>query len=80
MDDTAIRKFFTRPTQCNHRQYEAIRAVIVERRSQKEVAESFGYQYSTLRQLIYEFRQSFDAKGVSTAAPFFKPSRDNVPA
>ena len=80
MDDTAIREFYMKPTQIYHRQYEAIRAVIVEGRSQKEVAECFGYQYDSFRQLLCEFRRSFDAASVSTAPPFFKPSRDSAPA
>lgn len=76
MDDTAIQEFFTQPTQTYHRQYEALRAVIVGGRSQKEVAETFGFQYRSLRQLMYEFRRSFDVERKSTEPPFFKPSRD----
>jgi len=80
MDDTAIRKFFTQPTQTYHRQYEALRAVIVEGKSQKEVAEAFGFQHRSLRQLMYEFRRSFDAERESTQSPFFKPSRGADPS
>jgi transposase len=44
--------------------------VFLDGRSQKEVAEHFGYQYSTLRQLVYEFRQhSHDS---DAASPFFE--------
>ena len=75
MDDTAFQRYFTQPTQIYHRQYEALRAVIVDGRSQKEAAEAFGFQYRSLRQLLYEFRRSFDAKRRSTHSPFFKPSR-----
>jgi Helix-turn-helix domain len=57
MDDTPYREFFSQPTHPYHRRYEALRAVFLDGRSQKEVAEHFGYQYSTLRQLVYEFRQ-----------------------
>ena len=35
-----------------------MRAVFVDRRCQKEVADQFGYQYSTMRQMVYEFRQA----------------------
>ncbi len=80
MDDTAIQEFFTQPTQTYHRQYEALRAVVIDGRSQKEVAEAFGFQYRSLRQLMYEFRQSLDAERKSTESPFFKPSRDAVPS
>ena len=75
MDDAAFQRFFTQPTQVYHRQYEALRAVIVDGKSQKEAAEAFGFQYRSLRQLLYEFRRSFDAKQRSTHSPLFKPSR-----
>ena len=58
MDDTPYREFFARPTHPNHRRYEALRAVFLDGRSQKDVAEHFGYRYSTLRQLVYEFRRN----------------------
>ena len=69
MDGTSYRDFFSQPTHPYHRRYEALRAVFFEGRSQKEVAETFGYQYSTLRQLIYEFRQHGRDSG--DASPFF---------
>jgi hypothetical protein len=75
MDDTAIRRYFTQPTNPYHRQYEALRAVILDGRSQKEVASTFGFQYRSLRQLVYEFRGSFNAERSATQPPFFKPSR-----
>jgi transposase len=70
MDDTPNREFFARPTQPNHRRYEALRAVFLDGRSQKEVAEHFGYRYSTLRQLVYEFRRQGRDSG--DASPFFE--------
>lgn len=54
--------------------YEALRAVFVEGRSQKEVAEEFGFTYGSMRQLVLEFRQSCDAKDESTESPFFATS------
>src|SRR5215467_1785345 len=78
MDDTPYREFFARPTQPYHRRYEALRAVFLDGRSQKEVAEQFGYQYSTLRQLVYEFRQHDHDSGEDP--PFFEsPSADVLP-
>jgi hypothetical protein len=71
MDDTAYQRYFARPTQTYHRRYEALRAVFVDGRSQKEVAEQFGFQYSSLRQLVYEFRQCRDAGRQSSESPFF---------
>ena len=75
MDDAALQRFFKQITQVYHRQYEALRAVVVEGRPQKEIAEAFGFQYRSLRQLLYEFRHSLDARRRSTQSPFFKPSR-----
>jgi len=39
MDDTAHQEFFTNPSQTYHRRYEALRAVFVEGRSQKDAAD-----------------------------------------
>lgn len=72
MDDTAYREFFTQPTQTYHRRYEALRAVFVEGRSQKEVAEGFGFTYGTMRQLVLEFRQYFEAEDEAVESPFFE--------
>ncbi len=69
MDDARCREFFSQPTHPYHRRYEALRAVFLEGCSQKEVADRFGFQYSSLRQLVYEFRQQDDE--VSASAPFF---------
>ncbi len=57
MDDTPYREFFARPTHPSHRRYEALRAVFLDGRPQKDVAEHLGYRYSTLRQLVSEFRR-----------------------
>jgi transposase len=69
MDDTPYREFFARPAQPNHRRYEALRAVFLDGRSQKDVAEHFGYRYSALRQLVYEFRRQ--GRRAGDASPFF---------
>jgi transposase len=70
MDDTPYREFFARPTHPYHRRYEALRAVFLDGRSQKDVAEHFGYRYSALRQLVYEFRRQGRDSGA--ASPFFE--------
>jgi len=70
MDDTPYREFFARPTHPYHRRYEALRAVFLDGRSQKDVAEHFGYRYSTLRQLVYEFRRQGHDSG--EGSPFFE--------
>ena len=69
MDDAPYREFFARPTHPAQRRYEALRAVFLDGRPQRDVAEQFGYRYGTLRQLIYEFRR--DARGPGDASPFF---------
>jgi len=69
MDDARCREFFSQPTQPYHRQYEALRAVFLEGHSQKDVADRFGFEYSSLRQLVYEFRKH-DGRA-SNESPFF---------
>ena len=72
MDDIACREFFSHTTNPYHRRYEALRAVFVEKRSQKEVAAEFGYQYGSFRQLVCDFRrQCRDAEGLDQESPFF---------
>lgn len=75
MDDTHALRFFTQPTHTYHRQYEALRAVIVERRSQQEVAESFGYSYGTLRHLVLHFRRQCDVDMTHCESLFFRPNK-----
>jgi DNA-directed RNA polymerase specialized sigma24 family protein len=70
MDDAPCRAFFTEPTNPYHRRYEALRAVFVEGRALQEVADQFGLAYSSLRQLLYEFRQHCRQSG--DASPFFE--------
>ena len=57
MDDARCREFFSQPTQTYHRRYETLRAIFVEGRSHQEVAEQFGFEQSTVRQLAWEFRE-----------------------
>lgn len=73
MDDTMCREFFSQRANPYQRRYEALRAVFVEGRRQKEVAEEFGYQYGSFRQLVYEFRkQCRDSTDSSDESPFFE--------
>jgi DNA-directed RNA polymerase specialized sigma24 family protein len=71
MNNTPFREFFAHPANPYHRRYEALRAVFVDGRSQQEVAEQFGFQYSTLRQLVYEFRQHCRTTVPMTAESLF---------
>jgi predicted DNA-binding protein (UPF0251 family) len=71
MDDAAYRRFFTEPEHVYQRQYEALRAVFVDGKTQKEAAEEFGFEHHSLRQLVYEFRKSQAASQAKTESPFF---------
>ena len=72
MDDTAFQWYFTQPTHTYQRQYEAVRAVIMDGRSQKEVAEAFGFEYGSIRQLLYAFRRSCEKSSELSESPFFE--------
>ena len=69
MDVSAYQEYFTQPTHTYHRRYEALRAVFVEGRSQKEVANEYGFTYGAMRQLVLEFRHSCANRDDS---PFFE--------
>jgi hypothetical protein len=56
MDDTRCRQFFLEPAETYHRQYEALRAFVVEGRPLQEIAQQFGYQESSLRVMVSQFR------------------------
>lgn len=71
MDDAVCHAFFAQPTNPYHRRYEALRAVLVEGRAAKEVAAYFGMAYSSLRQLLCEFRQHCRQSAGSDGSPFF---------
>jgi hypothetical protein len=75
MDDSAFRRFFAHPTQLYQRQYEALRAVFYEDRSQKEVAGTFGFQYDSLRQLVRQFHGSLAAECPPKESPFLDRSK-----
>ena len=78
MDDAACRAFFERPTQTYHRRYEALRAVFVDQRSQKDVAIAFGFTYGTMRQLVREFRRYRDDGQEQFESPFFETSTSDA--
>lgn len=72
MEDAACVNFFSHPTQTYHRQYEALRAVFVDGRSQKDVADEFGFEYSSFRQLVSQFRRDRNSAEPSVESPFFE--------
>jgi transposase len=46
------------PRNTAHRQYEALRAYLVDRLPGPEVARRFGYTYGALQQLVHQFRRA----------------------
>ncbi len=80
MDDTAYQKFFAEPTNTFHRRYEALRAIFVEGRSQKDVAEEFGFTYGAVRQLVFDFRQVCNHEDNPIEAFFFDSSKADIPS
>ena len=74
MDDTACEAFFSQPRQTYQRQYEALRAIFLEGRSQKAVADQFGFNYGTVRQLVGKFREACDDRKLLAESLFFAAS------
>jgi len=73
MDATAYQQFFLDPDNSWHRRYEALRALFVEARSPKQVAQQFGVSYGTLSNWASQFRAQRD---VGERPPFsFGPSK-----
>jgi transposase len=52
-----LAQFLLTPRNSAHRQYEALRAYLVERLPGPEVARRHGYTYGTLQQLVHQFRR-----------------------
>ena len=56
----AYREFFAHPSEASQRRYEALRAVFLEERTLREVAQCQGISYGTLRNWASEFRAHCD--------------------
>src|SRR5512136_2453984 len=52
-----LRRFFLEPRSPKHRQYEALRAYVVEGHPAKEVARAFGYSVNSFYVLYHHFRR-----------------------
>jgi hypothetical protein len=52
-----LRRFFLQPRLPKHRQYEALRAYLVEGRPAKDVAQDFGYSLNSFHVLCHHFRR-----------------------
>ena len=81
---TDFGRYFLRPGNPTHRQYEALRAYFVEALPSHEVARRFGYSPGSFRVLCHQFRAQPDrafflppAKGPKSA-PKTDPVRDQV--
>lgn len=61
MDAALLRSFFLQPSNPLHRQYEVLRAVLVEEQPMQEIAQRFGYRYDTVRALVSQFGRQFTA-------------------
>jgi transposase len=63
-----LRRFFLEPLLPKHRQYEALRAFLIEGRPAQEVARAFGYSLNSFHVLCHHFRRE-------TQPAFFLPTR-----
>ena len=71
-------EFFQQPQTAAHKQYEALRAFYVERKSAPEVAQQFGYTLSAFYSLSRDFKQQL--KGGQPSQQFFiTPRRGRKP-
>jgi len=66
-----MERAFLEPTSASHRQYEALRALFVDKLPSCEVAAKYGYTQGSFRVLCHKFRQN-------PGRPFFLPDRDPV--
>jgi hypothetical protein len=75
MDGSQTSRFFLEPKQTFQRQYEALRAVFVEREPIDLVGERFGYKASALRSMASRLRGDC-RRGVTP--PFFSRTDEDV--
>jgi hypothetical protein len=68
VDDEHCRQFFLQPQETFHRRYEALRAYFLEGQPLAEIANRFGYRFSSLKSLVCRFRASCTNGG---PPPFF---------
>jgi hypothetical protein len=69
VDTSPYRTFFLQPTCPRQRQYEVLRAVLLEGQPMQEVAQRFGYRYDTVRALVSRFRQQHAAGRLPPFSP-----------
>lgn len=75
-------RFFLAPESTRHRQYEALRAYLVEQVPGAEAARRFGYSPKAFRVLCHQFRHDPDKRAgffqLSRPGPRHAPARDRV--
>jgi hypothetical protein len=69
MDAALLRSFFLKPSNPLQRQYEVVRAVVIDEQPMQEVAQRFGYRYDTVRALVSQFRRQFTAGQLPPFSP-----------
>jgi len=81
---TGLSRAFLEPSNATHRQYEALRAFVVEGLPGSEAVRRFGYTLGSFRVLVHQFRQNprrdfflTPAKGPQSA-PKTDPLRDRI--
>jgi hypothetical protein len=77
MDGSHIKGFFLEPRQTFQRQYEPLRAIVVDDEPLERVAARFGYTPATLRSMASRLR-SDRRQGVAT--PFFSRTAEDGPS
>ena len=77
---TDLTQAFLTPSNATHRQYEALRAFIVDQLPAQEAAKRFGYSYGSFRVLCHEFRQNPERVFFQTApkGPRNAPKTDSA--
>jgi hypothetical protein len=76
MEDRPCLQFFLEPQQTFQRQYEALRAIVVDGQPLNRVAERFGYKVSALKSMACRFRADC-RRGITP--PFFSPMVEDAP-
>jgi transposase len=75
MDDNSL--FFTQPTTPLQKQYEAVRAIIVDKQSHPLVAKQFNYSVNTLYTMLRDFRSG--KLQLFPSAPSYGPKERRTP-
>lgn len=82
LSDSQASQFFLAPDATRQRQYEALRAYFLDRRSAADVAARFGYSTAAFRSLAHQFRHDPDLRAgffqTPRPGPRHAPARDRI--